>query len=155
MSDRIFAGIVLTVSMLMMWAATLIEESFIQDPLGPKAFPLVIAGVMAISAVVMFFKPDSEPEWPGLYKLLELVATVGVEDLVIVIALVVLPLVLATGAGAEMRQAMGIAVFAGMLGVTLFGLFLTPVFYVVMRGLAARFERPRSRAKLLMEESTS
>ena len=67
----------------------------------------------------------------------------------------VVPLVLATGAGAEMRQAMGIAVFAGMLGVTLFGLFLTPVFYVVMRGLAARFERPRSRAKLLMEESTS
>ncbi|HAX21960.1 MAG TPA: multidrug efflux RND transporter permease subunit [Hydrogenophaga sp.] len=67
----------------------------------------------------------------------------------------VVPLVLATGAGAEMRQAMGIAVFAGMLGVTLFGLFLTPVFYVVMRGLAARFERPRSRAKLHMEESTS
>ena len=67
----------------------------------------------------------------------------------------VVPLVLATGAGAEMRQAMGIAVFAGMLGVTLFGLFLTPVFYVVMRSLAARFERPRSRAKLLMEESTS
>lgn len=78
MSDRIFSGIVLTVSFLMMWAATLIEESFIQDPLGPKAFPLVIAGVMAISAVVMFFKPDSEPEWPGLYKVLELVATVGV-----------------------------------------------------------------------------
>ena len=67
----------------------------------------------------------------------------------------VVPLVLATGAGAEMRQAMGIAVFAGMLGVTLFGLFLTPVFYVVMRGLAARFERPRSRTNLHMEESTS
>ncbi|MDO8903832.1 tripartite tricarboxylate transporter TctB family protein [Hydrogenophaga sp.] len=78
MSDRIFGGIVLTMSLLMMWATTLIEESFIQDPLGPKAFPLVIAGVMAISAVVMFFKPDGEPEWPGLYKVLELVATVGV-----------------------------------------------------------------------------
>ncbi len=48
----------------------------------------------------------------------------------------VLPLVLATGAGAEMRQAMGIAVFSGMLGVTAFGLFLTPVFYVVLRRLA-------------------
>ncbi|WP_262243392.1 efflux RND transporter permease subunit, partial [Escherichia coli] len=45
----------------------------------------------------------------------------------------VVPLVLATGAGAEMRHAMGIAVFAGMLGVTLFGLLLTPVFYVVVR----------------------
>ena len=67
----------------------------------------------------------------------------------------VVPLVLATGAGAEMRKAMGIAVFAGMLGVTLFGLFLTPVFYVVMRGLSARFERHRSRAKPRLEESTS
>ena len=56
----------------------------------------------------------------------------------------VVPLVLASGAGAEMRQAMGIAVFAGMLGVTLFGLFLTPVFYGVVRGLAARFAQHRS-----------
>jgi multidrug efflux pump len=48
----------------------------------------------------------------------------------------VLPLAFSTGAGAEMRQAMGIAVFAGMIGVTAFGLFLTPVFYVVLRGLA-------------------
>ncbi|WP_457420241.1 efflux RND transporter permease subunit [Roseateles sp. P5_E7] len=47
----------------------------------------------------------------------------------------VLPLVLSTGAGAEMRQAMGIAVFAGMIGVTLFGLFLTPLFYVTLRRL--------------------
>jgi gold/copper resistance efflux pump len=48
------------------------------------------------------------------------------------------PLVVATGAGAEMRQAMGIAVFAGMLGVTLFGLLLTPVFYVAIRKLMLR-----------------
>ncbi len=48
----------------------------------------------------------------------------------------VLPLVLSTGAGAEMRHAMGVAVFAGMIGVTAFGLFLTPVFYVVLRRLA-------------------
>ena len=47
----------------------------------------------------------------------------------------VLPLVLATGAGAEMRQAMGVAVFSGMIGVTAFGLFLTPVFYVLLRAL--------------------
>ncbi|QHJ00589.1 multidrug efflux RND transporter permease subunit [Xylophilus rhododendri] len=47
----------------------------------------------------------------------------------------VLPLVLATGAGAEMRRAMGVAVFSGMIGVTAFGLFLTPVFYVMLRKL--------------------
>jgi multidrug efflux pump len=54
----------------------------------------------------------------------------------------VVPLVFSSGAGAEMRHAMGVAVFAGMLGVTLFGLFLTPVFYVLLRTLAKRFERP-------------
>jgi multidrug efflux pump len=46
----------------------------------------------------------------------------------------VVPLLLATGAGAEMRRALGTAVFAGMLGVTLFGIFLTPVFFYVIEG---------------------
>lgn len=50
----------------------------------------------------------------------------------------VVPLVLATGAGAEVREALGTAVFAGMIGVTLFGLFLTPVFYVALRTLVER-----------------
>ena len=50
----------------------------------------------------------------------------------------VFPLVVATGAGAEMRQAMGIAVFSGMIGVTLFGLFLTPVFYVTLMKLGLK-----------------
>ncbi|MFH1812599.1 MAG: efflux RND transporter permease subunit [Pseudomonadota bacterium] len=50
----------------------------------------------------------------------------------------VVPLVISTGAGSEMRHAMGVAVFSGMLGVTLFGLFLTPVFYVLLRSLSGR-----------------
>ena len=50
----------------------------------------------------------------------------------------VFPLVVARGAGAEMRQAMGIAVFSGMIGVTLFGLFLTPVFYVTLMKLGSK-----------------
>jgi hydrophobe/amphiphile efflux-1 (HAE1) family protein len=56
----------------------------------------------------------------------------------------VVPLVIATGAGAEMRRVMGIAVFSGMLGVTFFGLLFTPVFYVLIRGLVSR--RPIERA---------
>ena len=48
----------------------------------------------------------------------------------------VVPLVLSVGAGAEMRKAMGIAVFSGMIGVTIFGIFLTPLFYVMLRALA-------------------
>jgi multidrug efflux pump len=50
----------------------------------------------------------------------------------------VIPLVVASGAGSEMRQAIGIAVFAGMLGVTSFGLFLTPVFFVTIELFLAR-----------------
>ncbi|MGO4308117.1 efflux RND transporter permease subunit [Cupriavidus sp. RAF12] len=53
----------------------------------------------------------------------------------------VVPLVVSHGAGAEMRHAMGIAVFFGMIGVTFFGLFLTPVFYVLMRNLEKRIKR--------------
>lgn len=52
----------------------------------------------------------------------------------------VVPLVIAVGAGAEMRRALGTAVFFGMLGVTIFGLILTPIFYVVIRKLAERFK---------------
>ena len=48
----------------------------------------------------------------------------------------VIPLAVAAGAGAEMRRSLGIAVFSGMLGVTLFGIFLTPVFFSVIQGLA-------------------
>jgi HAE1 family hydrophobic/amphiphilic exporter-1 len=58
----------------------------------------------------------------------------------------VLPLVIATGAGAEMRQSLGTAVFFGMIGVTVFGLIFTPVFYVVMRKFARKpraHEAPR------------
>jgi multidrug efflux pump subunit AcrB len=60
----------------------------------------------------------------------------------------VVPLVIATGAGAEMRQSLGTAVFFGMIGVTAFGLIFTPVFYVVSRGIAdwmgRRFGRRRA-----------
>jgi hydrophobe/amphiphile efflux-1 (HAE1) family protein len=52
----------------------------------------------------------------------------------------VLPLAWATGPGAEMRRALGTTVFSGMLGVTLIGLFLTPAFYVLLRGLGRRHE---------------
>jgi multidrug efflux pump subunit AcrB len=50
----------------------------------------------------------------------------------------VVPLITASGAGHEMRQALGTVVFYGMLGVTVFGLFLTPVFFYVIRRLSGR-----------------
>jgi multidrug efflux pump len=67
----------------------------------------------------------------------------------------VVPLVFSSGAGAEMRHAMGVAVFFGMLGVTLFGLFLTPVFYVLLRSLAKRFEKHKPAAEVSLPEGVA
>ncbi|MCP9337733.1 efflux RND transporter permease subunit [Stutzerimonas xanthomarina] len=61
----------------------------------------------------------------------------------------VVPLVLSSGAGAEMRHAMGVAVFSGMLGVTFFGLLLTPVFYLVIRAYVER----RAEKKAVLTEA--
>ncbi|MDH1728131.1 efflux RND transporter permease subunit [Pseudomonas chengduensis] len=62
----------------------------------------------------------------------------------------VVPLVLSSGAGAEMRHAMGVAVFSGMIGVTFFGLLLTPVFYVLIRGSV---EKREARKAARLQES--
>jgi hypothetical protein len=60
----------------------------------------------------------------------------------------VVPLLLGTGAGAEMRKVLGVAVFSGMIGVTLFGIFLTPVFFYVIAGFVETplFSSARARA---------
>jgi hydrophobe/amphiphile efflux-1 (HAE1) family protein len=65
----------------------------------------------------------------------------------------VVPLVLAAGAGAEVRHSMGVTVFAGMIGVTFFGLLLTPVFYVLVRRAAARRASPAEPPALAAPES--
>jgi multidrug efflux pump len=55
----------------------------------------------------------------------------------------VVPLVISTGAGAEMRRTLGTGVFFGMIGVTVFGIFLTPVFYYVLQGISERWSPGR------------
>ena len=65
----------------------------------------------------------------------------------------VVPLVIAEGAGAEMRQALGVAVFSGMIGVTCFGLIFTPVFYVLCRKLSLILTKSEKEAKMIHEEA--
>jgi multidrug efflux pump subunit AcrB len=60
----------------------------------------------------------------------------------------VLPLVIAKGAGAEMDQALGTAVFAGMIGVTFFGIFLTPVFFSVIMKIFARAPKKKKQSSI-------
>jgi multidrug efflux pump subunit AcrB len=63
----------------------------------------------------------------------------------------VMPLVWATGAGAELRQTLGTVVFSGMIGVTAFGLIFTPAFYVICRWFAARGRKVKTSAVALSE----
>jgi Cu/Ag efflux pump CusA len=67
----------------------------------------------------------------------------------------VIPLVLSSGAGSEMRRAIGVAVFFGMLGVTAFGLVLTPVFYVVVQRFVEGREIKKSAASPGLSSSAS
>lgn len=72
MSDRILGGIGLTLSLFYIWAATLIQESFASDAIGPKTFPIIIAVVMALASLVFILRPDPEPRWPSLNRLAEI-----------------------------------------------------------------------------------
>lgn len=72
MSDRIFGGIGLLIAAIFIVQATLIQESFISDAVGPKTFPIIIAVVLGLSSVYFIVRPDKEPLWPKLATLTEL-----------------------------------------------------------------------------------
>ena len=78
MSDRILGGIGILLAAFYIWQSTLIEESFITDPVGPKTFPIIIGIVMALASLVMVLKPDAEPHWPQFRSLFEIGLTVAV-----------------------------------------------------------------------------
>jgi putative tricarboxylic transport membrane protein len=74
MSDRILGVICLALAVFFIWGATQIELSFMSDPVGPRVFPIMIGVMVGIAGLVILLKPDSDPEWPQLPKLLEIFA---------------------------------------------------------------------------------
>lgn len=72
MSDRVFGGIGLLLAIVFAWQAAIIEESFLTDVVGPKAFPYIIAAIMGISSIYFLVKPDPEPHWPRAGRLAEI-----------------------------------------------------------------------------------
>lgn len=72
MSDRVFGGIGLILALFFAWQASIIEESFLTDAVGPKAFPYMIAAVMALASVYFLLKPDPAPHWPTFGRLAEI-----------------------------------------------------------------------------------
>lgn len=78
MSDRIFGAIGLLLAIGFVLAALTIEESFLSDAVGPKAFPIIIAVVLGVSSAFIALKPDEAPRWPTLGRLAEILAAVVV-----------------------------------------------------------------------------
>ena len=76
MSDRIFGIFGLLLAIGFAFAALAIEESFLSDAVGPKAFPIIIAAVLGLSSIVIALRPDAAPEWPTLARLAEIAAAV-------------------------------------------------------------------------------
>ncbi|WP_017938281.1 efflux RND transporter permease subunit [Zestomonas thermotolerans] len=112
---------------------------------------IVLVGLACKNAILIVeFAKDKEaeglPPWDAVLEACRLrLRPILMTSIAFIMGVV--PLVLSTGAGAEMRHAMGVAVFSGMIGVTFFGLLLTPVFYVLIRDFVAG--RQARKARLL------
>jgi putative tricarboxylic transport membrane protein len=78
MSDRIFGVVGILLSIGYVFAAFAIEESFLSDAVGPKAFPLIIAAILGLSSLAIVLRPDPEPHWPALGRLVEIAAAIVV-----------------------------------------------------------------------------
>jgi multidrug efflux pump len=104
---------------------------------------VVLVGLAAKNVILIVeFARDRQQEGVSRFEAAVEAARVRLRPIVMTsfaFILGVFPLVIAQGAGAEMRRTLGTAVFAGMLGVTLFGLLLTPVFYSVVRWFSERW----------------
>ena len=72
MSDRIFGVIGLALAVFYAWQATVIEESFLTDAVGPKMFPYIIATLMGLASLYFLLKPDPQPHWPSAGRLAEI-----------------------------------------------------------------------------------
>ena len=78
MSDRIFGVIGLLLAIGYAFSAMAIQESFLSDVVGPKAFPLIIATILGLASLAIVISPDAEPQWPALGRLVEIGAAVVV-----------------------------------------------------------------------------
>ncbi|MEK9954602.1 MAG: tripartite tricarboxylate transporter TctB family protein [Pelagibacteraceae bacterium] len=89
MNDRIFGSISFLLSLFYIYSAFIIEESFIQDPVGPKIFPYIIAFFLLTSSLFLIFKPDPKPEWAEFGKIIEVLVTA----IVLILYAIILPII--------------------------------------------------------------
>src|SRR5579872_5494161 len=127
----------------------LLLRGFDVNILGQIGF-IVLIGLAAKNAILIVeFARQAEAQGHDRYQAAVQAARTRLRPILMTsfaFILGVVPLAIATGAGSEMRQSLGTAVFFGMLGVTAFGLIFTPVFYVVIRGWFGRRRRAAASA---------
>jgi multidrug efflux pump len=135
-------AVVLVVPMCLLSALTGIALADMDVNIFVQVGFVVLVGLACKNAILIVeFARDRQAEGAGRFDAAVEAAKVRLRPIVMTsfaFVLGVLPLVVAQGAGAEMRRTLGTAVFAGMIGVTVFGLFLTPVFYAVVRRFTDR-----------------
>ncbi|MGF1551071.1 MAG: efflux RND transporter permease subunit [Paracoccaceae bacterium] len=146
------AAVILIVPMVLLsaitgvWLAGLANDILVQI-----GFVVLVALASKNAILIVEFARQAEDEGMDRWSAAVHAARTRLRPIVmtsLAFILGVVPLALATGAGAEMRQSLGVSVFSGMLGVTLFGLLFTPVFYVAARAVEARLRRSARPAPL-------
>jgi HAE1 family hydrophobic/amphiphilic exporter-1 len=143
-------SVILIVPMCLLAAVTgLLIRGLSVDILAQVGF-VVLVGLAAKNAILIVeFAKQAEDEGMSRFDAAVEAARTRLRPILMTsfaFILGVVPLMIAQGAGAEMRQSLGTAVFFGMLGVTFFGLIFTPVFYTVMRGFARKRRPPQPAA---------
>ncbi|MEM5582713.1 tripartite tricarboxylate transporter TctB family protein [Roseibium sp. AS2] len=132
MSDRIFGLVGLLLALGYAWAAVNIEESFLSDAVGPKAFPLIIATILGLSSLVIIIRPDKAPEWPSFMRFMEVGAAVAVMILYAML-LPELGFVIATAlAAAYLTWRLGTRPLSSVLSGCLTSLGIYAVFHLVL-----------------------
>ena len=133
-------AVILIVPMCLLSAITGVGLMGLDNNILTQVGLIVLVGLASKNAILIVeFARHLEQQGVPLYKAASDAASLRLRPILMTsfaFILGVVPLVLASGAGAEMRQALGVAVFFGMLGVTLFGLLFTPIFYVLCRRLS-------------------
>lgn len=78
MSDRVFGVFGLMLGVFYLWAATLVQDSFMTDVVGPRAFPYIVGTIILICSLVFILRPDAEPIWPAMRDFAEIVFAAAV-----------------------------------------------------------------------------
>ncbi len=141
-------AVILIMPMVLLSAITGVQLAHGDNNIFTQIALIVLVGLASKNAILIVeFARDREAQGVGALEATLDAARLRLRPILmtsLAFIMGVVPLVLSSGAGAEMRHAMGVAVFSGMLGVTVFGLVLTPLFYVLVRRLAGRARERRA-----------